>query len=159
MPPFTLPCGEHSLTRKGAPHAKKSKDISVFALRFEPLTEFEALDCTFVRALVYMLVFFFCFAFLSSASVLYFNFYACKDVTWCCSATLKSSWTKYGLCCSLWGICGSISSAQNNWIPCTEFFAKSIIKIFRRVSFFFFFWNTSDVCINKQNILLWFRSC
>lgn len=111
--PLTPLCKERALTGRGASHAKKSKDISVFASRFEPSTELKALDCTFVRALVYILHFLFCFAFFLFRLCLYVSFDACKDdfVSFCYSS---SSWTKYGLCFTLRRICESISPAQNN---------------------------------------------
>lgn len=65
----------------------------------EPLSIF----CTFFSRFAFFL-FRFC---------LYVSFDACKDdfVSFCYSS---SSWTKYGLCFTLWGICESISPAQNN---------------------------------------------
>lgn len=146
--PLTPLCEEHALTGRGAPHAKKSKDISVFALRFEPSTELKALDCAFVRALVYILHIFFCFAFFLFRFCLYVNFDACKDdfVSLCYSSELLDQ--VCGFCFTLCGICDSIISCTEQWLLRTAqllIFVQKLEKMFSPMCFFFLF-----ACKGKQ---------
>lgn len=149
--PLTPPCEEHALTGRGASHAKKSKDISVFASRFEPSSELKALDCTFVRALVYVLHFFFCFAFLSFASVCMSTMTLVK-MTLCHSATLQSSWTKYMACASpfeeyvtLYHLHRAMAATH---CTTTNFCAKNLKRCLVHCFLFFLHAKASNACIN-----------
>lgn len=160
--PLTPLCKEHALTGRGASHAKKSKDISVFASRFEPSTELKALDCTFVRALVYILHFFFCFAFFSFASVCMSALTLAK-MTLCRSATLQALGPSMACASPFEGYVSLYHLHRTMATPhciTTNFCAKSLKRcLVQCVPFFFLHAKASSVCINKWNILLWFESC
>lgn len=150
--PLTPLCKEHALTGRGASHAKKSKDISVFASRFEPSTELKALDCTFVRALVYILHFFFCFAFFSFASVCMSALTLAK-MTLCRSATLQALGPSMACASPFEGYVSLYHLHRTMATPhciTTNFCAKSLKRcLVQCVSFFFLHAKASNVCINK----------